>query len=218
MQAIQKQKLRPAVQKAGNCTLDWHDILDDIPSEPDIYTMLIAHEFFDALPVNVIQVMSRDGLIPWVFIVYCLLSQKSKDGWHEVLIDDASKPTAENSISPTSPLPAVSGTADSSTSPSKRPFTELPSPPTSRFRLVLSPPSLPTATILALSSPRYQAVPIETPIEVSHASFKVARKIGEVLGGKGCALIVDYGGEKAYGDSFRVSFILQFLVVIVIEY
>ena len=64
MQTIQKQKLRPAVQKAGKCTLDWHDIIDDIPSEPDIYTMLIAHEFFDALPVNVIQVMSRDGLIP----------------------------------------------------------------------------------------------------------------------------------------------------------
>ena len=46
-------------------------------------------------------------------------------------------------------------------------------------------------------------------------SFKIARKVGELLtSGKsgekdapigGCGLIIDYGGDHAFGDSFRVS-------------
>lgn len=37
------------------------------------------------------------------------------------------------------------------------------------------------------------------------------RKVGELLGGKdgkgqgGAGLVIDYGGDKAYGTSFRVS-------------
>lgn len=49
-------------------------------------------------------------------------------------------------------------------------------------------------------------------IEVSPASFKIARQIGELLHDEttdgsrsaGSALIVDYGGNKVYGNSFRV--------------
>ena len=80
------------------------------------------------------------------------------------------------------------------------------SPPLS---CVLSPSPTPISTTLGLSSPRFQALPIESRIEVSPVAFKIARKIGQVLGSgttsRGSALIVDYGGDKAYGDSFRVS-------------
>jgi NADH dehydrogenase [ubiquinone] 1 alpha subcomplex assembly factor 7 len=52
-------------------------------------------------------------------------------------------------------------------------------------------------------------LPVGSRIEVSHAAFKVARNVGEVFGSgeasRGSALIVDYGGDQAYGDSFRVS-------------
>ena len=45
------------------------------------------------------------------------------------------------------------------------------------------------------------------------AAVKIARKIGELVhdaasaggGSAGSALVVDYGAEKAFGDSFRVS-------------
>lgn len=81
--------------------------------------------------------------------------------------------------------------------------------PSSRLRLVLSPSPTPMSTILGLSSPRFQALPLGSRVEVSHAAFKVARKAGEVLGSgetsRGSALIVDYGGDQAYGNSFRVS-------------
>jgi NADH dehydrogenase [ubiquinone] 1 alpha subcomplex assembly factor 7 len=46
-------------------------------------------------------------------------------------------------------------------------------------------------------------------------SFKIARKVGELLTSRkseesdapigGCGLIIDYGGDHAFGDSFRVS-------------
>lgn len=70
------------------------------------------------------------------------------------------------------------------------------------------------SNVLGLSSDRFKRLPIGTQIEVSPAASKVARKIGDLVhlqdsertGSAGSALIVDYGGEKAYGGSFRVSF------------
>ena len=54
MRALQKEKLQPSVERAG-CRLHWHDSINDItPSNQ--FSLLVAHEFFDALPVHVLQV------------------------------------------------------------------------------------------------------------------------------------------------------------------
>lgn len=97
----------------------------------------------------------------------------------------------------------------------------LPSAPTTltqqssrpHLRRVLSRSPTPASTLLGLSSPRFQKLPIGAHVEVSPAAFKISRKVGEVLcvsdgcqsrpGGSG--LIIDYGGQKVYGDSFRVG-------------
>ena len=81
-----------------------------------------------------------------------------------------------------------------------------------RFRQVLSPTPTPIASLMGLSSPRFQEHPVGSRVEVSPASFKIARQIAELIhegtsGGSrsaGSALIVDYGGDRAYGNSFRV--------------
>jgi NADH dehydrogenase [ubiquinone] 1 alpha subcomplex assembly factor 7 len=55
LQAIQKEKLLP-VSKVGSWDLLWHDSLHNVPQGTDEYTMLVAHEFFDALPIHVLEV------------------------------------------------------------------------------------------------------------------------------------------------------------------
>jgi Putative S-adenosyl-L-methionine-dependent methyltransferase len=95
-----------------------------------------------------------------------------------------------------------------------------------RLRRVLSPIPSAASTVLGLSSTRFQTLPIGTTIEVSPSSFKIARQIGELLSRPnnqsteqhpelspgGCGLIVDYGGEKVFGNSFRVCTITTFTV------
>jgi NADH dehydrogenase [ubiquinone] 1 alpha subcomplex assembly factor 7 len=55
MRAMQKEKLFSSAEK-GCFELIWHDSIYDIPRNPAVYSMAIAHEFFDALPVHVIKV------------------------------------------------------------------------------------------------------------------------------------------------------------------
>jgi SAM-dependent MidA family methyltransferase len=55
MRALQEDKLRKTSQE-DNYEIVWHDAIEEIEHEEDVFTMLVAHEFFDALPVNVIEV------------------------------------------------------------------------------------------------------------------------------------------------------------------
>lgn len=171
MRSVQQQKLQSNIQKLG-CQVSWHDTLEELQPSPNMFTMLVAHEFFDALPINVIQVcmLISSGLGPYGF------SKKKETGWHEVMV----------------------GSHDGAPGP--------------RLRRVLSTRPSAASTLLGLSSPRFKSLPLGSTIEVSPSSFKIARKIGELLAspGKsassgGCALIIDYGGDKAYGNSFRAS-------------
>ncbi|KAJ7240797.1 S-adenosyl-L-methionine-dependent methyltransferase [Mycena rebaudengoi] len=65
LRALQNERLSPSTPKYG-CTLEWHDSIEQIPPSSEEYTMLIAHEFFDALPFHVVE--------------------KTEVGWQEILI------------------------------------------------------------------------------------------------------------------------------------
>lgn len=83
-----------------------------------------------------------------------------------------------------------------------------------RFHYVLSPTPTTMSTLLGLTSPRYNALPVGARVEVSVAANRIARKVAQLLSpsaasseervNAGAALIVDYGDAKAFGDSFRV--------------
>lgn len=99
-------------------------------------------------------------------------------------------------------------------SPEEQPASE--SPSNTSLRAVLSPAPSPVSQLLGHSSKRFTELPEGTQLEVSPDSFRIARRVGELLeSGKplendeesigGCGLIVDYGGDKAYNNSFRVS-------------
>lgn len=51
MRALQQAKLG-----SHNIEIHWHNSINEIPSSPSEYTMLVAHEFFDALPIHILQV------------------------------------------------------------------------------------------------------------------------------------------------------------------
>ena len=75
----------------------------------------------------------------------------------------------------------------------------------SSFRRVLKLCPFNLAHILGRSSLNFQNLRDESSLEVSPASFKITRKIGELLtSGKsfspigGCSMIVDYGGDHTF--------------------
>ncbi|KAH8987098.1 DUF185-domain-containing protein [Lactarius hatsudake] len=175
LRAVQQKKLEPWDGKNG-LKIHWHDSIDDVPAANGIYTMLVAHEFFDALPFHLIE--------------------KTHQGWKEVLITSDHDPAAKTILRPSSPshLAPAAPSLDLSTST-----------PKTRFRPVLAAEPTSVSTLLGASSPRFASLPIGARIEVSAASFQTARKLGTLVsqGAGGSALVVDYGADHAVGNSFR---------------
>ena len=132
-----------------------------------------------------------------------IFTQKTHQGWKEVLITSSSDPAAKTilrhsnsgSLSQPSHPPSATPSHDQSSSLSKN-----------RFRPVLAAEPSPVSTLLGASSPRFSSLPIGARIEVSAVSFRIARKLGMLIsqGAGGSALIVDYGTDHAVGNSFRV--------------
>jgi SAM-dependent MidA family methyltransferase len=68
LRAVQQKKLEPWDGKNG-LKLHWHDSIDDVPADNGIYTMLVAHEFFDALPFHLIEVRGFHLYLPCVIFI-----------------------------------------------------------------------------------------------------------------------------------------------------
>ena len=58
LRVVQEKKLQAWGGKSS-LELHWHDSIEDIPTTDGVYTMLVAHEFFDALPFHLIEVRRR---------------------------------------------------------------------------------------------------------------------------------------------------------------
>ncbi|KAN0113582.1 DUF185 domain containing protein [Russula decolorans] len=79
LRAVQEEKLQAWGGKSS-LELHWHDSIEDIPTTDGVYTMLVAHEFFDALPFHLVE--------------------KSHQGWKEVLITSTPDPAAKTILRP----------------------------------------------------------------------------------------------------------------------
>ncbi|KAG6879613.1 hypothetical protein C0992_000641 [Termitomyces sp. T32_za158] len=191
MRAIQEEKLRDFASRVG-CELNWHDTLSSV-NRSDAFTMIVAHEFFDALPFYLLQ--------------------KSQDGWREVMVastlDPIKDPRLRSDADVGTPLP-----------PSTPPSHDGP-----LFQRVLSPTSNSMSRSVFNLSPHLAEIAATLPIgaflEVSVESYFNAAALSQLIGrpksldelqvdnanppltGGGCGLIVDYGDNKAFGNSFR---------------
>ena len=68
LRKLQEERISALAKNVSADILHWHDSLDDVKAARDdgLFTMVIAHEFFDALPVHVVEVsktlpISEDG-------------------------------------------------------------------------------------------------------------------------------------------------------------
>jgi len=178
MKALQERTLR-TVAEARGWGIHWHRSLEEIPRDVEAFTMVVAHELFDAMPFHLLQ--------------------KTHHGWQEVMI----------SLTPDPAAPVILRPSDVTSARTPATPTTHSKPPTSRFHHVLSSSPTASATLLGLSSTRFQKLPVGSRIEVSPASYKIAHRIGQLIKTEdgnqslGCSLIVDYGGEHAFGNSFR---------------
>jgi NADH dehydrogenase [ubiquinone] 1 alpha subcomplex assembly factor 7 len=58
---------------------------------------------------------------------------------------------------------------------------------------------------LPASSPRFPALLEGARLEISQESWKISRKVGQLISHGGAGLFVDYGGPRLFGESFRVG-------------
>lgn len=65
----EKQQATLADYSQSPISISWHADIDDVPRQTGERTLIIANEFFDALPIHVFE--------------------KENDGWHEIFVDAA---------------------------------------------------------------------------------------------------------------------------------
>ncbi|KAJ3829700.1 S-adenosyl-L-methionine-dependent methyltransferase [Lentinula raphanica] len=158
LREIQRERLSGVA-----ASIEWYESIDHLTPSDDSFTMLVAHEFFDALPVHVFR--------------------KTDQGWKEIMVSSKIK------------------------NPDNLAQEQYP-----RLQHVLSPETTAISNIFGNSSTRFQSLPVGSDLEVSPTSFRLARKVGELLSKRptetglslgGCGLIIDYGGDHAFGNSRR---------------
>ncbi|KJZ76051.1 hypothetical protein HIM_04507 [Hirsutella minnesotensis 3608] len=164
----------------------WTETIKSIPIEPDKMPFIVAHEFFDALPIHTFQSApaSRSPAKP----------SDSSVAAHA----DAGAPAMEwreMMVSPTSPV---------ATEPDPQPFRSLESESPAEFQLILSSGTTRHSRYLPESSSRYRKLK-QTPgsvIEVCPDASLYAADFAARIGGSrkhpkpqpsGAALILDYG-------------------------
>ncbi|WRT65970.1 uncharacterized protein IL334_002921 [Kwoniella shivajii] len=160
LRKIQGDRLSTRLE-GKDVSLHWYTGINEVEETDDTFTLFVAHEFFDAMPINTFE--------------------KTNMGWREVQVDND---------------PGYSPGLPTQTS-------------RSGLRLSISPSPTPLSSVLPATSPRFASLPVGSRVEIAQESFKIMRRAGELLGsghtkcGGGCGVVVDYGGDRAYGQSFR---------------
>ncbi|KIY51753.1 hypothetical protein FISHEDRAFT_36441, partial [Fistulina hepatica ATCC 64428] len=191
---VQAQTLRK--HEVHNVT--WCSSIDKIPrAEENQFTMVLAHEFFDALPIRRPSSVDDDTRLSTV------LSREPTP--FAALLNKMAGAT----IGPQGTVPSPSVVIPPSFAPAPPPASSpLPEGPSSPFPALVK---------------RLAALPISSQFEVCLDAWSVSRGIARLISGyggappttgesaeptpeppcKGCALIIDYGAARMFGDSFR---------------
>ncbi|KAJ9110424.1 hypothetical protein QFC19_001549 [Naganishia cerealis] len=212
LRAQQREKIQQRVNTFGGhggaVELKFWNWIGEIPIEKDTFTMVLAHEFFDALPINIFQV-GRDSIITISNHAnhFTAPLQRTEEGWREVFVNIDPEWTSSSAPSTTSSTPTPADQAA---------FT-----PTTRansgLTLALSRESSTLSSVLPTTSPRFADVPVGGRVEISKDSFETMRMVGQLISAAnyddgsveagtcagGAGLVIDYGADHFSSNSFR---------------
>ncbi|UZJ57283.1 hypothetical protein CBS101457_006603 [Exobasidium rhododendri] len=190
--------------------IEWFPLIDSVPIQNDSWSMVVAHEFFDALPMHIFE--------------------RTSDGFREVLVDVEREGQRKGGITILKPGDFNVGGRNSQKEKLNADAAKQP-----KFRYVLSSSPTPWSMLLAARNPRFQLLQPGQRVEISPEAWAAARRMGELVAGRkamekqgeekddvnveagkareverlkggsmgGAGLIIDYGDDKAFGGSFR---------------
>ncbi|WFD43321.1 hypothetical protein MPSI1_001982 [Malassezia psittaci] len=194
-----KKIVSPAIPveelESDSIRAEWFPSYHGVNVDPDSWTIVMAHEFFDALPIHIFE--------------------KKLEGWREVLVD------VNHGEDKGVKVLKASDIINNANTKEKDP----------ELRFVVSPGATAWSQLLAARNERFKHFQPGQRVEVSPVSWAVARRMGEWISGYdslkvdnegralspeeslkiarersslgGCGLVVDYGADRFFGDSFR---------------
>lgn len=158
----------------------WVDTEEDIEEigHLELCNYVVCHEFFDALPIKQFE--------------------KTEKGWRECLVDyvlPQDQSTKDNEGKLSLPSQTVIKTSD------------LETPKDVKFHVTIAPKKT-TAAYLPQNSPRHNALPVGSRVEISPETLTYSKKIRDIITSnqkkQGAALFVDYGpAETIPINTFR---------------
>ncbi|KAI5475863.1 DUF185 family protein [Pseudohyphozyma bogoriensis] len=174
-EALRKEQKKKLVESGfGMTKTEWWSSVDEVPAADDEFTVVIAHEFFDALPIHIFE--------------------NTPKGWREVMVDVADPKAVIVTSAPKQPLRLVLAPNPTPASAMYTRLASISTAPTSSlssnlsFDTTLPPSSIrPTASVPSSNEPmsktleRFARQPAGSRMEISPASWEVARGVGKLL-------------------------------------
>ena len=190
------------ISKYSGIPIVWTDNIRFIPSTPDRAPFIVAHEFFDALPIHAFESMAPspdDAPAPTKI--------HTPTGVHELAPEVAAKKSSATKVPQWRELVVSPSKPGATHDDMKTPMAERDLYPPPEFELTRAKASTPHSLYLPEISERYKALK-NTPgslIEISPESHVYMGQIASRIGGSkqipkpkpsGAALILDYGTQE----------------------
>lgn len=161
----------------------WVDTEREVVDSPPVANYVVAHEFFDALPIKAFE--HQEG------------------GWRELLVEHTASAEAAPEAVPEAAAPEPAAPEASGSAPETSPAATSTAAMACAFHLTVSPRETPACAI-PKNNPRLAAAPVGARVEVCpDAEVYMARMARLVHADAGAVLVIDYGALAVPDNTLR---------------